>query len=234
AIADFTRALQLDANFFYATTNRGFALMLDGYADAAVADFDASLEAAPGQPAVYGLRGQAKQLAGDLTGAIADHRQAVTLAPDSFEARADLGFALLFAGEAAESAAAFAAALDLQPEAKQLVPWLTEARRANGEDIPADDPRVATFLAVDPAERDWVDAVTAFQFGLIRDDQLLESVVDDNPDAARAQRCEAHYFAGAADLRAGDEKAAKAHFEAALAEELPLMSAYRGASVAVR
>ena len=232
AIADYTRALELDPNYFYAATNRGFALLQQGDAGAAETDFTASLKINPNQPMVYGLRGTARLAQGKFAEAIVDHKKAVELVPESPVAVTDLGFAQFFAGHYEEAAQAFEKAYGLNPNFRQLQPWRVAALQELGKKDAAAGEFQEVFAK--PAEqRDWIDHLLAFQYNKINATQLMHAVGAEEP-LKTAQTTEAHYFIGRSQLQAGDAAAAKQSFQQAVELGARHLSAYRGATFALR
>ncbi|MFH5803905.1 tetratricopeptide repeat protein [Alienimonas sp. DA493] len=232
AVADFTRALELNPNYHYALTNRGKAALDAGDTTAAIADFNRSLELNPNQPGVYGFRGNARLFAGDLSGAAADQQTAVQQAPTNPTAHSDLGFVLFFSGDYAGALEQFDAALRLNPGYRHLHPWRLESLIALGRDG-SEDPGVTLALDNGGNGVDWVVRLLQFQLDRLTAEELLSKITSENERAAAAQQCEAHYFIGRDRLRAGDEEGAEAAFRVAVETEQKQLSAYRGAKIAL-
>lgn len=82
AIANFTKAMELDPDFAYAYYMRGLAeAFLEDY-DAAISDFTKFIAFDPNDPVGYSSRGNVKYLSKDNEGALADFNKAIELAPD--------------------------------------------------------------------------------------------------------------------------------------------------------
>ena len=81
AIADFTRAIELNPKYSTAYTNRGLAKKNKGDLDGAIADCNRAIELDPKDAGPYSNRGIARQAQGDLNGAIADYTRAIELDP---------------------------------------------------------------------------------------------------------------------------------------------------------
>jgi tetratricopeptide (TPR) repeat protein len=91
AIADFTKAIELNPKYAQAYLNRGNAKAPKGDLDGAIADYSKAIELNPksdrnGTEKTYLNRGQVKQAKGDLDGAIADYSKAIELNPKSADA----------------------------------------------------------------------------------------------------------------------------------------------------
>jgi len=233
AILDFTRALELNGNYYVAYTNRGFCLLNDGRPESAEADFTKSLQINSRQPSVYSLRATARKAQNNLTGALADNRAALKLTPRNPQAHADLAFTLFFAGKYAEAVKSFDASLKLNDKQRHLAPWKFAAMQLAGQKDEAMK-LFAEDLAKPDKDRDWVDALLVFVAGKIDEKALLASVNRDKKAVQAAQTCEAHYFIGLRYRAAGDEDTAQTHFNEAVATKQLQLSAYHGAQLARR
>lgn len=90
-----SEALRLDPSFAEAYLLRGSTFVLTGDLDAAIADFDRTLESNRDAVGAYYFRGTAHRLKGDWARAMSDYDRLLEVAPDSAEAR--------FAQEATQS-----------------------------------------------------------------------------------------------------------------------------------
>jgi serine/threonine-protein kinase len=86
ALADFTKALAIDAGCLEAWNNRGAVRHLLGDPAGALADFDRALEIRPDYAEAYNNRGIIRHALGELTGALADFDRALELLPCYAEA----------------------------------------------------------------------------------------------------------------------------------------------------
>ncbi len=82
AIADFTRAIEIDPNYFWAYFKRGVARIRKGDLDAAIADLTKVIELNPKLAEGYMGRGMARNRRGDVEGAIEDYEKFLKLAPN--------------------------------------------------------------------------------------------------------------------------------------------------------
>jgi tetratricopeptide (TPR) repeat protein len=82
AIADFTRAIELNPGFAVAYYDRGHAKQADGRFDDAITDDTKAIQLQPDLAVAYADRGIAKGAKGDLDGAIEDSTKAIELKPD--------------------------------------------------------------------------------------------------------------------------------------------------------
>lgn len=81
AIADFSKALELDPKNLEALFYRGNARLAKNDLDGAISDYDAGLLIAPQEPSLYLNRGAARQDKGDLDGALADFGRSIEFGP---------------------------------------------------------------------------------------------------------------------------------------------------------
>jgi tetratricopeptide (TPR) repeat protein len=81
AIADFTRALEVDPNRADAYIQRGKLHLKQRMFDRAVGDFTRAIELAPNDPTAYVERGEAKEQQGDPGGAMDDFLHTLTTRP---------------------------------------------------------------------------------------------------------------------------------------------------------
>ena len=83
AIADYTKALELNSSYLGAYIGRGAAMTNQGNFDGAIADFNAAMKLKSTFPDAYLGRGMAEFLQGNLDAAIMDSTKAIELQPDS-------------------------------------------------------------------------------------------------------------------------------------------------------
>ena len=90
ALADCSRAIELDPRSTLAYAMRGLMLLQKGNFEGAIADTGKALELDPRNPVLYRQRGMAKFQKGDFDGAIADYDKAVEIEPsyESYRQRA--------------------------------------------------------------------------------------------------------------------------------------------------
>jgi tetratricopeptide (TPR) repeat protein len=81
AIADYSKAIDLDPKDTIAYFNRGGAKQMKGDLDGAIADYSKAIDLNPKYAIAYSNRGVAKKTKGDLDGAIADFTKAIDLDP---------------------------------------------------------------------------------------------------------------------------------------------------------
>ena len=116
AIADYSRAIELNLNYVKAYTNRGVAKVMLGDHDGAIADCDRAIALNPDYAEAYFFRGFAKRGLGDYRGAIADYDRAIELDPDNTVAYTLRGGAKSALGDHEGAIADYGRAIELNPE----------------------------------------------------------------------------------------------------------------------
>ncbi|HEV3098477.1 MAG TPA: tetratricopeptide repeat protein [Candidatus Udaeobacter sp.] len=116
AIADFTRATQLNPKDEAPYYNRAQAKRLKKDAAGAIADYTRAIELGSQNPAAYNNRGNAKAENNDRDGAIADYTRAIELKPDYARAYYNRAVAKQATADVAGAAADFKHARELDPE----------------------------------------------------------------------------------------------------------------------
>ncbi|MBV2365552.1 tetratricopeptide repeat protein [Streptomonospora nanhaiensis] len=115
ALADVTRAAELDPGFVRAIGSRGLTRKLLGDHAGALADYDRALELNPDYGWALGQRGQVRALLGDRAGALADLDRALALDPYWAWALAERGRVRAQCGEHAGALADLDRAVELSP-----------------------------------------------------------------------------------------------------------------------
>ena len=119
AVADYTRAIELDPKFTEAYYNRGLAKKHKGDFDGAIADYNRVIEINPNNPKyarAYCDRGVAKRKKGDLDGAINDYNHTIELDPKYAIAYANRGNARDEKGNLDGAIADYTRATQLNPK----------------------------------------------------------------------------------------------------------------------
>jgi tetratricopeptide (TPR) repeat protein len=119
AIADYTRAIELDPKFTEAYYNRGLAKKHKGDLDGAIADYNRVIEINPNDPKyarAYCDRGVARRKKGDLDGAINDYNRTIELDPKYAIAYANRGNAKDEKGDLDGAIADYTRAIQLNPK----------------------------------------------------------------------------------------------------------------------
>ena len=152
AIADFTKAIEINPDYAIAYNNRGQALRAKGDLAGAIADFSTAIELTPNFAAAFANRGAAKRANHDLEGAIADCTKAIGLDPQSASAYSNRGYARKASGDTAGAAADLkkAAQLEGRPPEEGVGRRLSPPAGAKKNGSPGSSPptRPKLFLAL--------------------------------------------------------------------------------------
>mmetsp|Transcript_75101 Transcript_75101/g.140076 ORF Transcript_75101/g.140076 Transcript_75101/m.140076 type:complete len:410 (+) Transcript_75101:134-1363(+) len=115
ALADLTRALELDPKNARAWSRRGVVRVLKGQIIEALADCRQAVKLEPDSALIWSHQGAVKFEAGDYKGAIEDCSKAISLKPSLSDAWVDRGGAKLELGNAAGAIDDYTEALRLEP-----------------------------------------------------------------------------------------------------------------------
>ena len=163
--------------------------------------------------------------------AIQDYKAIVQLAPTSANSYSELGFSQFFSSDFAGANQSFARAMELDPNARFLLPWRLAAEVRSGS-ITQDLYRETLTREAD--KRDWVDHLILYQGGRVDENALLAAVHPTDPKARDAQMCEAYYFMGLEMIRRNRPADARGYFSQAAQKKMGRLSAYRGSQIALR
>jgi len=125
AIADCSRALELQPNYHLAYYNRGKAYLRSGRLSLAMADLNRTVAIAPSYAEAYSLRGEAYRELGDLKAAIRDYSTALAINPEFYEV-------YLYRGIAFKESGDFSRAIEDYNRTLALVPDSPEAYNSRG------------------------------------------------------------------------------------------------------
>lgn len=233
AIADFTRALELNPNFYMAALNRGFARTQKLEWFEAENDYVLSLEAYPQNPLAQRLLGTARVAQGKLGPAGEAFTQAIALAPNDADNYAGRGFARYFAKDYAGATADFTKARQLQPTAALYALWKYAAQSKTNQAAAAKT-ELETFLQSLPATPNWHATLSQYMLGKIDDVELIKAANASMDVTAKAQwLCEAHYFQGLKSEATQKPEEARKFFEESLKTNQAQLTAFIGAKLAL-
>ena len=133
AIADYSRALELDPKNVYAYNNRGLTKQSKGDVDGAIADYNRTLELDPKNAYAYNNRGLAKDAKGDYDGAIADCNRAIELDSKYAKSYRNRGVAKEAKGDVDGAIADYNRAIELDPKYADAYNNRASARQAKGD-----------------------------------------------------------------------------------------------------
>jgi len=221
AIADYTRAIELNPMFGEAYCNRGNAKSDKGDLDGAIADFSRAIVIKPGLSEAYCGRGLAKSAKGDLNGATADLNQAIDINPKFSEAYYGLAACHALKSKWNDALSDYRRTCEISKQGDvrdycQLQIWIMRTRLGEGK---AADKDLAARLKKgwNAAPNDWVSKVAGHLLGAVTEPDLIAATHSSNAQTAGGQLCEAWYYAGMKKLLTGDKKAAAENFRKCLA-----------------
>jgi tetratricopeptide (TPR) repeat protein len=121
AIADYTRAIELNPKYTEAYNNRGNIKAAKGEHDGAIADLSRAIKLNSKDAQAYDLRGGIEVKKGQYAAAIKDEQRAIELDPKNGDYYLSLGWYQLFNRKPRESIAASLKALKLSPDDAALI-----------------------------------------------------------------------------------------------------------------
>jgi lipoprotein NlpI len=192
--------------------------------DKALADFNRSLESAPGNGTAYTDRGITHHALKNYDAALADFTRATQLSPDFAHAYFSRGHLHYYRGRYAEALQDFgdAVALAGKDEFPYMALWHYLAAIRSGQDGRADIIAMTNNRDLEA----WPGPVIRLFRGEASPDEALQAAKGDDKQSARLQQCEAQFYVGQHYLLKGDTLRAKAAFDAAVATQAQLYIEY--------
>ena len=212
AIAESTRAVQLDPTLALAFISRGSAQKMQGELDPAIADLTTAIELDPTLKSAFHSRGSVYLQQGQLDPAIADLTKAIELQPDFAFAYPDRAEAHFEQGKYTAALADAEKAIELQPD---LAPGYYARGLALAE-LGRDDQALADYSKAIELDPDYFEAISArFNFHRLRKDgdaalADIARLIELRPDSAFL-----YAGRGAAKAIGGDRVGALADFDRA-------------------
>ncbi len=133
AIADYTKAIAINANDAVIFNNRGIAYRAKGDNASAIADYTKVIEINPNDAIAFNNRGIAYRAKGDNDSAIADHSKAIAIDPELASAYNNRGIAYRAKGDNDSAIADHTKAIDIDPELVSAFYNRALAYRAKGD-----------------------------------------------------------------------------------------------------
>jgi len=224
AVADFSKAIELDPKNPLAYSARGNAKINTGELDEAIADHSKAIELDPTRRAPYINRGVAKIDKGDLEGAIADYSKAIALDPKAAAAYFNRGNARLQKGDVTGALGDFDQAVQLAKDDAayaRFAQFLVNSRQKTGQ------PVAELATAVHRMKPGWKQSLGLFLIGELPEASLFDLATQGDVKTVREHKCEAYYYAGATRLLKGDPTAAQGLFEKSVATQLHSYSEFQ-------
>jgi tetratricopeptide (TPR) repeat protein len=189
-----------------AYVDRGTLRLLDDDVDAAIADYDAAVAAAPDYVAAYVWRGQARDAKGEDRGALEDFDRAVALDPQAWQAYGARGLMLARTGEADRALSDLGRAIELgKDHEKEFLIQHTSITPVQIQN-PKGAPEFGTAHAEFTLRADhYLSYIRAVRGGLLLDRARYDEALIDLDEAARLnpQSPRARWNLGLAQLAIG-------------------------------
>ena len=218
AIADYTRAIELDPTYAAAYSNRGNAKQAKGDLDGAIADCNRAIELDPKDAMAHKNRGVAKKAKGDLEGAIADYNRAIELDPKYSAAYFHRGIAKKAKGDLKAAVDDINGAIERNDQDfyPRLFLWLIRSRLGERN---AANKELAAFLDKrrNATSEEWTSKVAGHLLGNVSEADLFAAAKSSDAKKERGLFCEAWFFAGMKKLLGGDKATAADYFRKCIA-----------------
>jgi Flp pilus assembly protein TadD len=133
AIADYTKAIEIDPRSAHAYNSRGNLRDAKGDHDGAIADFTKAIEIDPRDADAYNNRGGARKAKGDLDGAIADYTKYIELEPRDADGYNNRGGARKAKGDLDGAIADCTKAIEIDPRSAYAYGNRGTVRQAKGD-----------------------------------------------------------------------------------------------------
>jgi lipoprotein NlpI len=220
AIADYTRAIELDPKYAAAYSNRGSAKQAKGDLDGAIADCNRAIELDPKDAMAHKNRGVVKKAKGDLEGAIADYNRTIELDTKYSAAYFYRGIAKQAKGDLKGAIGDINGAIERSDQDfyPRLFLWLMRSRLGESD---AANKELAAFLDKrrNAAPEEWTPKVAGYLLGNVSEADLFAAAKSSDAKKERGLLCEAWFFAGMKKLLGGDKAAAADYFRNSIATE---------------
>lgn len=218
AIAEFTRAIELDPTYAAAYSNRCNAKQAKGDLDGAIADCNRAIELDPKDALAHKNRGVAKKAKGDLEGAIADYNRAIELDPKYSAAYFHRGIAKEAKGNLKGAIDDINGAIERNDQDfyPRLFLWLMRSRLGESD---AANKELAAFLDKrrNATPEEWTSKVAGHLLGNVSEADLIAAAKSSDAKKERGLFCEAWFFAGMKKLLGGDKATAADYFRKCIA-----------------
>ena len=218
AIAEFTRAIELDPTYAAAYSNRCNAKQAKGDLDGAIADCNRAIELDPKDALAHKNRGVAKKAKGDLEGAIADYNRAIELDPKYSAAYFHRGIAKEARGNLKGAIDDINGAIERNDQDfyPRLFLWLMRSRLGESD---AANKELAAFLDKrrNAMPEEWTSKVAGHLLGNVSEADLIAAAKSSDAKKERGLFCEAWFFAGMKKLLGGDKATAADYFRKCIA-----------------
>jgi lipoprotein NlpI len=216
AIADLDAAAALRPDSVDVYRQRAGYRLERGESSGGIADLSYALTLDPGFVPGYVDRAWARLAGGDNAGALDDFSAAIAI-QDQPRLHLGRGVVAYVSGDAAQAATDFAAVIQASAQAPYAVLWLALTEKGQSVD---DSGALESGLAALDLQQ-WPGPVVQFVRGEIAAADLSAAAADPDPQTAGKQGCEVIFYTAELARIAGDQAAAKAGLDQALASCSP-------------
>jgi tetratricopeptide (TPR) repeat protein len=264
AIADFSKALEMNPKIVGAYINRGYMKFLKKDIDGAIADDTQAIELSPNDELAYLDRGRAKREKGDFDGAIADYNKAIKIKPKYSTAYHNRGTVKLYKYDLDGAIADYNKAIEFDQKSpdRYCQRGLAKYFKENYDDAASDfeyslkiDPRqiytpLWLFLAREKNKKDgktglrehtikyvdddWPAQFTKLFLGQITPDDCLKLADHEDVRQDKEKKCETYFFLGEYFLLKGERTKAKEYFKKSIETGLKTFGTYLAADYELR
>ena len=224
AIAEYTKALELNSSNLGAYVYRGQAKAAQGNFDGAAADFSQAIKLKPTFAEGYFSRAFAEFMQGNFEAAKADFTKTIELRPDT-QAYFYRGLTLDCAGDFEGAVRDYAKAIQLKsgnddPGSYVVLHQALEIRRLGhgGDDH---------LKSTREWSNEWTTALASFVNGQLSEAELLRMANSSDGDEKTHEQTEAYYYVGMVRLMGGKKAVARQDFQKAFDESGPAALVHR-------
>ena len=203
AIADFTKAIELDPKLSAAYVNRALSRSDKGESDLAITDYEAALKLSPNDTRAHAGRAFEWSVKGEYKRAVADYDDVIRLEPNAQRGYFGRGRMRFYAGDFTGAAADLERAHQIEPGTYSAL-WLFLARKRAG--IAAE--KTLGIDARTSGTGPWPAPVVGLYLGNSTPEEVQKAAVDLNVNRQRNQRCEANFYIGQWQLLRGSREQA--------------------------
>ena len=225
AIADYTKALELNSSYIGAYVNRGMAKANQGNDSGAVADYTEAIKMKPGFTDAYLHRGHAEFLQGNFDNAIADYSKVIELKPDSQLAYFRRGLARDCQTNVGGASEDYAKALEMKSTSDDTASYLVLFNALLGRRLGKENDQ--RLKATSGWSSEWTKLLAMFLNDQISETDLMNRAGAAAGDDQSRQQGEAYYFSGVLHLIAGNKASARANFQKAFDSTGPTALVHR-------
>ncbi|HEY2341427.1 MAG TPA: tetratricopeptide repeat protein, partial [Chthoniobacteraceae bacterium] len=238
AMADCTRALDIDPKHYKAYYIRGTLKRAAGNAQGAINDFTEAITIEPKLALAYDARGSAKKSLGDTEGAMADYNRTLDLSPKLPQAYRSRGVLEALAHDWPNALADFRHDLEFasadEDGAAYLYIWLIRIQSKETKEVDAAAQELSAALEKRPKSGDWVSTIGRYLLGKTSEGDLFTQANSVPAERRKDARSQAWFYAAMKKLLAGEQQPAAEYFRRCVALEQKTLLEYDFARAALK